>query len=78
MEGTFRMYDFGIRRALTGYRMAYRPHETNPCPGCGQSHWMVGRMTAECAFCGTALPLHHGAAGSSALHARPAHPPLAA
>jgi hypothetical protein len=39
---------------------------------------MVGRMTAECAFCGTALPLHHGAAGSSALHARPAHPPLAA
>lgn len=72
------MYDFGIRRALTSPRPAYRPHETNACPGCGQSHWMVGRMTAECAFCGTALPLHHGAVGGSALRARPARPPLAA
>lgn len=72
------MDDFGIRRALTGYRPAYRTHETNLCPGCGQSHWMVGRTTAECAFCGTALPLHHGAVGGSALHTRPARPPLAA
>ncbi len=51
------MYDFGIRNALAGYRVAYRPHEANHCPGCGQSHWMIGRLTAECAFCGTALPL---------------------
>ncbi len=68
------MYDSGIRRALTGYR----PHETNPCPGCGQSHWMVGRLTAECAFCGTALPLHLGAVGVSALQARPARSSMAA
>ncbi len=72
------MYDFGIRRALTGYRLAYRPHESNVCPGCGQSHWIVGRMTAECAFCSTALPLHHGAGGGSALRNRPARHPLAA
>lgn len=69
------MYDFGIRRALTGYRPVYRAHETNHCPGCGQSHWMIGRVTAECAFCGTALPLRSGAsAGRSALHVGPCSP----
>jgi hypothetical protein len=55
------MYDFGVRNAQSGYRLAYRVNETNHCPGCGKSHWMLGRMTAECAFCGTALPLMAGA-----------------
>lgn len=27
------------------------------CPGCNRSHWIIGRVTAECCFCGTALPL---------------------
>lgn len=27
------------------------------CPGCGRCHWLIGRQTAECAFCSTALPL---------------------
>lgn len=49
------MYDFGIRQALSGYRVVYRPNEVNHCPGCGGTHWHVGRMTAECAFCGTAI-----------------------
>lgn len=73
------MYDFGIRQAHTGYKVAYRPHETNHCPGCGNSQWMIGRMTAECAFCATALPLIAGAStGISALR-RPAYVvPLAA
>jgi hypothetical protein len=31
--------------------------ETNHCPGCGRTHWIIGRVTAECAFCGSALPL---------------------
>jgi hypothetical protein len=35
----------------------YRPAQTNHCPRCGQAQWHVGRVTAECAFCGTALPL---------------------
>lgn len=35
----------------------YRPLETNRCPRCHRSHWLVGRSTAECAFCATALPL---------------------
>lgn len=62
------MYDFGIRRAISGYRVAYHPHEANHCPGCGNAHWLIGRLTAECAFCGTALPLHTGASmGQGAL-----------
>lgn len=46
--------------ANSGYRIAFRPGEQNICPGCGQSHWSIGRMTAECAFCATALPINTG------------------
>ena len=31
--------------------------QVNHCPGCGRSHWYIGRLSAECGFCGTALPL---------------------
>jgi hypothetical protein len=37
-----------------GYSVLYRGAST-PCPGCGRSHWHVGRLTAECAFCAVAL-----------------------
>jgi len=40
-----------------GYHAVYREHETNHCPGCGRTHWLIGRVSAECAFCNTALPL---------------------
>lgn len=40
-----------------GYGPLYHSGETNHCPGCGRSHWIVGRISAECAFCSTALPL---------------------
>ena len=40
-----------------GYRIAYRENEVNHCPGCGRTHWYVGRVSAECGFCATALPL---------------------
>lgn len=49
-----------FRPADAGYRIAYRMQETNHCPGCGRSHWLVGRMTAECAYCATALPIRTG------------------
>ena len=39
-----------------GYHVVYRQHETNHCPGCGRSHWLLGRTSAECGFCATALP----------------------
>jgi predicted dithiol-disulfide oxidoreductase (DUF899 family) len=43
-----------------GYRIMYRPGQVNHCPGCGQAGWHVGRVTAQCAFCGTALALVQG------------------
>ena len=42
---------------MRGYHAVYRENEVNHCPGCGRTHWYVGRMLAECAFCSTALPL---------------------
>lgn len=40
-----------------GYHAAYHDGEVNHCPGCGRSQWIIGRLSAECAFCSTALPL---------------------
>lgn len=40
-----------------GYHAVYRDNEVNHCPGCGRTHWHIGRVLAECAFCSTALPL---------------------
>ncbi len=42
--------------ARRGYHVVYRENQVNHCPGCGRSHWYVGRLSAECGFCGTALP----------------------
>jgi hypothetical protein len=42
--------------SFRGYHVVYRQHETNHCPGCGRSHWLLGRFSAECGFCATALP----------------------
>ena len=43
--------------AHRGFVVAYREDEVNHCPGCGRSHWYIGRLLAECGFCGTAIPL---------------------
>lgn len=43
--------------ANRGYHAVYRVKEINRCPACGRTHWLIGRVTAECAFCATALPL---------------------
>jgi hypothetical protein len=40
-----------------GYHAVYREHDVNHCPGCGRTQWLIGRVSAECAFCATALPL---------------------
>ena len=42
-----------------GFNIVYHDGEPNRCPGCGRQHWLVGRVTAECAFCKTALPLEN-------------------
>lgn len=46
--------------ARRGYHAAYQSGERNHCPGCGREHWIIGRLTAECGFCSTALPLADG------------------
>jgi hypothetical protein len=40
-----------------GFMPLYHEDTVNHCPGCGKTHWHIGRATAECAFCETALPL---------------------
>jgi PilZ domain len=48
---------FAAGLAKRGHHIVYRAHESNHCPGCGRSNWHIGRVTAECGFCGTAVPL---------------------
>jgi hypothetical protein len=57
--------------AYRGYHAVYRTRETNYCPGCGRTHWWIGRISAECVYCSTALPFAdaHISAGSR-LHVR--------
>ena len=43
--------------AKRGYHAVYRENQVNHCPGCGRTHWYVGRTLAECGFCATAMPL---------------------
>ena len=52
-----------------GYHAVYHDGEVNHCPGCGRTHWYVGRLSAECGFCGTALALADtGMTGTGLLH----------
>lgn len=48
---------FAAGLAKRGHHIIYRANESNHCPGCGRSHWYIGRVSAECGFCGTAVPL---------------------
>lgn len=62
---------------LRGYHVVYRENEVNHCPGCGRTHWHIGRVTAECGFCATALPL--GSAAVQGIGGLPrAHAPVLA
>lgn len=45
--------------ATYSYSPLYREDEPNHCPGCDRQHWIIGRMTAECSFCGSAMPLEN-------------------
>lgn len=47
----------GADIAARGHHVVYRANEVNRCPGCGRGQWYVGRITAECGFCGTAVAL---------------------
>ena len=55
-----------------GLHILYHANEVNHCPGCGRSHWLVGRLSAECGFCGTALALAETGMTGTGLFQRPA------
>lgn len=55
---------------VRGYNVVYREQEVNHCPGCGRSHWYVGRLLAECGFCGTAIPMAESHLNGSGGHSR--------
>lgn len=48
---------FAATLANRGHHIVYRANQSNHCPGCGRSQWYIGRVSAECGFCGTAVPL---------------------
>jgi len=54
--------------ARRGFLMLYHPGEVNRCPGCGRTHWFVGRLSAECGFCGTAVALADTGMTGTGLH----------
>jgi hypothetical protein len=51
---------FRLDLSARGYQVLFHRGETNRCPGCGKVQWFVGRITAECALCGTALSIAEG------------------
>ena len=61
---TKKVAGFGLKLNARGLHVAYHGNETNRCPGCGRGHWYVGRVTAECAFCGTAVAIAASSASS--------------
>lgn len=54
---------------VNSYSPVYHPGEVNRCPGCGRTHWYVGRSTAECGFCATAIPLRDASVSSTSIRA---------
>ncbi|MCH8616568.1 PilZ domain-containing protein [Sphingomonas sp. SM33] len=66
---------FSATLANRGHHIVYRANASNHCPGCGRSQWFVGRVSAECGFCGTAVPLaeaRHDDSGGVSVGRRPA------
>lgn len=53
---------FAHNPAMRGYCPVYRENKVNHCPGCGRTQWYVGRVSAECGYCSTALPLAESSA----------------
>ncbi|MEZ5708514.1 MAG: hypothetical protein R3E02_03885 [Blastomonas sp.] len=53
----FAPHSFYDRIAGRGFVPLYHLGEVNHCPGCNGTHWHVGRTSAECASCETAVAL---------------------
>jgi hypothetical protein len=62
--------------AARGYHAVYRENQINHCPGCSRTHWYVGRVSAECGFCQTALPLAEATSRGMGTHSRNFRPAI--
>jgi hypothetical protein len=62
---------FAAGLAKRGHHIVYRVNEANHCPGCGRSQWYIGRVSAECGFCGSAVPLAETSRRESVARSRP-------
>lgn len=60
---------FAASLSQRGHHIVYRANASNHCPGCGHSNWFIGRISAECGFCGTAVPLAEARADQPAARA---------
>jgi hypothetical protein len=60
--------------SFRGYSPIYRENEVNNCPGCGRTQWIIGRISAECCFCATALPLSDNSVRMNDRHTRDNRP----
>ena len=49
---------FQLDLSARGYQVLFWRGAVNRCPGCGHSQWYIGRVTAECGICGTALAIN--------------------
>ena len=65
---------FAATLANRGHHIVYRANASNHCPGCGRSQWYIGRISAECGFCGTAVPLAEARSDCRSTGRRPAKP----
>jgi hypothetical protein len=54
---------FSFDPYANGYKLLYRKDTVNHCPCCSRSNWIIGRLSAECGFCGTPLPLESAQTG---------------
>ncbi|HWH22016.1 MAG TPA: hypothetical protein VNT25_01815 [Allosphingosinicella sp.] len=65
---------FAHNPAHRGFAPVYRENKVNQCPGCGRTQWYVGRISAECCFCATALPLSEHSVVKNGRHVRENRP----
>jgi|GEM_PF-2348048 len=58
------LHDMKSFAYVGGYVVHYHFGIVNHCPGCDGTSWHIGRISAQCARCETALPLAQSADGT--------------
>lgn len=56
MSSFYRRSERSNQARTFAYAPLYYADQVNHCPGCSGTSWYVGRFSAECAHCQTAIP----------------------